>query len=64
MMTKWEKLEADMKEIKHSLEFAHAEIADLKKKAIPAIPERDQKNTTEMIHELLRNEDGNPRRAE
>jgi hypothetical protein len=39
MMTKLEKLdaiEADMKEIKHSLEFAHAEIADLKKKAIPA----------------------------
>jgi peptidoglycan hydrolase CwlO-like protein len=34
MMTKLEKLdaiEADMKEIKHSLEFAHAEIADLKK---------------------------------
>ena len=34
MMTKLEKLnaiEADMKEIKHALEFAHAEIADLKK---------------------------------
>ena len=33
MMTKLEKLdgiEADMKEIKHSLEYAHAEIADLK----------------------------------
>jgi hypothetical protein len=39
MMTKLEKLdaiEADMKEIKHSLEFAHPEIADLKKKTIPA----------------------------
>ena len=34
MMTKLEKLdgiEADMKEIKHSLEYVHAEIADLKK---------------------------------
>ena len=33
-MTKLEKLdaiEADMKESKHSLEFVHAEIADLKK---------------------------------
>jgi FtsZ-binding cell division protein ZapB len=97
MMTKLEKLdaiEADMKESKHSLEFVHAEIADLKKendtsKANQAeakkkiekleqdnttlrnkivdlqarsisnnllffnIPERDQENTTEMIHELL-----------
>jgi hypothetical protein len=35
-MTKLEKLdgiEADMKEIKNSLEYAHAEIADLKKES-------------------------------
>jgi predicted nuclease with TOPRIM domain len=83
-----------MKEIKHSLEYAHAEIADLKKenetnkvnqeqarerigkleqdnatlrnKIVDLqarsmrdnllffnIPERDQENTTEIIHELL-----------
>ena len=98
MMMKLEKLdniEADMKEIKHSLEYAHAEIADLKKenetnkanqerdrarinkleednatlcnKIVDLqarsmrdnllffnIPERDQGNTTEIIHELLK----------
>ncbi len=97
MMSKLEKLdgiEADIKEIKHSLEYAHAEIADLKKenetnkvnqeqarerigkleqdnatlhnKIVDLqarsmrdnllffnIPERDQENTTEIIHELL-----------
>ena len=102
MMAKLEKLdniEADMKEIKHSLEFAHQEIADLRKeneankakqerdraridkleednatlrtKMVDLqarsmrdnllffnIPEREQENTTEIIHELLESKMG------
>ena len=43
-LKKLDNIEADMKEIKHSLEFAHQEIADLKKEneANKAKHERDR----------------------